>query len=75
MGSYSFYSLFIFQKLYCSDIENRFLISMQVTMRGSYQTMHMKEARLSLNTELMRNVSQCWLLVCFSFIVVVVAVF
>lgn len=75
MVRYSFYALLIFQKFHCCDIENRFLISIQVTMRGSCQTMHMKEARLSLYTELVRNISHCWLFIGFSFIVVVVAVF
>ena len=35
--------IYISKSLDCCDIENRFLISIQVTIRGSYQTMHMME--------------------------------
>lgn len=40
--------IYISKPLDCCDTENRFLISIQVTTRGSYQTMHMMEAKLSL---------------------------
>ena len=35
--------IYISKSLDCCDVENRFLISIQVTIRRSYQTMHRME--------------------------------